>query len=190
MPGRTVVVIVPGLATCVAYAVVGTLQILVWNPLAAVPGLGLPEIYRQMREAREPMAVNLVVIWGVTGVALGLMVGLLGTLRRWSAPRIAALYLCVITLGAPSHVVASFNPGMSLADAFAIGGGDYTIWGAVLYGVSAAALLALIVLLRGARRVALGSEHDGPPPHDPARAARHPRTPRPRPPRRARRRRP
>ncbi|WP_247827195.1 hypothetical protein [Arthrobacter antioxidans] len=151
MPGRTVVVIVLGLAACVAYAVVGTLQILVWNPLAAVPGLDLPEIYRQMREAREPMAVNLVVIWGVIGVALGLAVGLLATLRRWSVLRIAALYLCVITLGAPSHVLASFNPGMSLADAFAIGGGDYTIWGAVLYGVSAVALLALIVLLRGAR---------------------------------------
>jgi hypothetical protein len=53
---------------------------------------------------------------------------------------------------APGHIVAAFAPGMSLADTFMISGGDHAPWGMALYLVSAAALLALIVLIVRAAR--------------------------------------
>lgn len=146
MPGSRVSVTVLGVLACTAYAVVGCLQILVWNPLAAVPGRELGEIHRLMREAREPMAVDSVLIRGALGVVLAVAVAVVGARRRWNTQQFLVTFLGVLVLGAPWYFFASFGPGMSLADAFAIGGGDHAPWGLVLCGVSGMALLLIIAL--------------------------------------------
>lgn len=140
-------VVVAGFLACAAYAVVGSLQILVWNPLAVVPGRELEEIYRLMADAREPMAVALVLIWAALGLLLGASVSVASTVRRyWTTQQVLVLYLGVLVLGGPSYAAASFNPGMSMADAFMTHGGDRTPWGLVLCSISVAALLALVGL--------------------------------------------
>ncbi|MDI2023116.1 hypothetical protein [Paenarthrobacter nicotinovorans] len=136
-----------GLAAIAAFAVVGAFQILVWNPLAAVPGASLDEIHEGLARANESMT------WAFLGTALGAVVVLLsavGSLRRLRT--VVLLDLLILGLGAPSYSLVSFHAGMALADAFFISGGDYAPWGGVLYTVSAAALLAgLIVVVTNGR---------------------------------------
>lgn len=57
------------------------------------------------------------------------------------------LDLLILVLGAPSHWFASFPAGMGIADTYVTFGADHAPWGMVLYAVSAAALVALIVFL-------------------------------------------
>ncbi|WP_247826824.1 hypothetical protein [Arthrobacter antioxidans] len=138
---------VSGLVACIAYAVVGALQILVWNPLAAVPSSSLPDTYRSVEAARESMGVGTVIIWAVVGIALAAAVAGAAQLRRIRLHRsLAALYLTVLALGAPSHFFASVPAGMGLADTFMISGGAYSPWGMMLYLISVAAFLALMLL--------------------------------------------
>ncbi|MDQ0095323.1 hypothetical protein [Paeniglutamicibacter psychrophenolicus] len=139
-----------GLVAC--YAVVGALQILVWNPLAAVPGATLAEIRAQMAGAREHAGTPLVVAWSLTGILLGAGVLVAALRRKISAAGAVTLSLLLIVLGAPSIMVASFPSGMGLADTFGISGGDHAPWGALLYLASAAALLLLLVLFLVRRR--------------------------------------
>lgn len=142
---RAVQAALVGLCVVAGYAVVGALQILVWNPLAAVPGATLGEIHTELAQANETMAVPLVVAWAVIGTALAAVVLLAawrGSIARVRG--VVVLDLLILALGAPSHWFASFPAGMGIADAFATTGGDHTPWGMVLYGVSVAALVALI----------------------------------------------
>ncbi|MFJ4028802.1 hypothetical protein ACIPWF_15620 [Paenarthrobacter sp. NPDC089989] len=135
-----------GFVAVVAYAVIGAVQILVWNPLEAVPGMSLAEIYSTVDRAKESLAIPLVLVWSAIGIALGAAV-LVAALRRPIGVRtVLALVLLVLILGAPSHLMASFPAGMGLADTFAISGGDYSPWGRLLYGVSALSLISLATL--------------------------------------------
>lgn len=59
-----------GFIAVAGYAVVGALQILVWNPLAAVPGATLGEIHAQLEQANETLVAPLVLAWAVIGTAL------------------------------------------------------------------------------------------------------------------------
>ncbi|OIH86183.1 hypothetical protein BLJ79_04780 [Arthrobacter sp. UCD-GKA] len=129
------------------YAVLGALQILVWNPLAAVPGATLAEIRAQMAGAGEYAGTPLVVAWAVTGILLGVGMLVAALLRKLSAAGATVLSLLLFVLGAPSMMVASFPSGMGLADTFGISGGDHAPWGSVLYLASAAALLLLVLFL-------------------------------------------
>ncbi|MGW9550448.1 hypothetical protein ACWG8W_05285 [Citricoccus zhacaiensis] len=131
----------------VAYATVAALQILVWNPLAAVPGMTLGQIRHAMEEANEALHIAPVVI------VLGLGVLLTAVLVTWmvrasgAAVHVVLLGLALVACGAPAYFVASFNAGMSLADAFAISGADVAPWGGVLLQISLVAFVAFWLVL-------------------------------------------
>ena len=144
---RAVRAALAGFGLLAGYAVVGALQILVWNPLAAVPGATLAEIRAQMAGAHENPGTPLVVAWAVAGILCGAGVLVAALRRKISAAGATTLSLLSIVLGAPSLMVASFPSGMGLADTFGISGGDHAPWGSVLYLASAAALLLLVLFL-------------------------------------------
>jgi hypothetical protein len=147
-----------GFVVVAGYAVIGALQILVWNPLAAVPGATLGEIHAQLAQANETLAAPLVLAWAAIGTALAaavLFAAAKGSITRTRG--VVVLDLLILVLAAPSHWFASFPAGMGIADAYATTGGDHAPWGMVLYAVSATVLVALIVfLLVGALTAWLG----------------------------------
>lgn len=135
-----------GYLSVVGYAVAGVFQILVWNPLAAVPGATLDEIHAVMERANESLSAPVVLVWAATGTLLAAAV-LIATLKQSISIKVTTvLYLLLLALGAPSHMMASFPAGMGIADAFATSGGDHAPWGVMLYIVSALAFLALPVV--------------------------------------------
>ncbi|WP_426978891.1 hypothetical protein ACQCSU_06340 [Pseudarthrobacter sp. O4] len=130
-----------------AYALTGTLQILVWNPLAAVPGATLDEIHAGLNEANESLAAPVVIAWAISGVVLAGLVLIRALTQSGSRVKdVLVLDLLLLVLAAPSHWYAAFPAGMGIADAFATSGGDHTPWGMVLYGISAVALSALVAM--------------------------------------------
>lgn len=134
-----------GTVLVTAYALLGALQILVLNPLAAVPGKTLEQIHAEMALMNESLSAGPPIIFAVIGVALALLVGLIAAPRRDATlPALIGAYLGILVAGTPAYFVASFGPGMALADAFGISGADYSSWSRVLYGVSLLALVALI----------------------------------------------
>jgi len=142
---RAVPIVLVGVLATAAFAVVGALQILVWNPMAAVPDMSLPEIRAAMSAADEPLVPAPVYVWALAGPVLALIVGALSILRIPDLPwTIARLFLLIVLLGTPTYVFVSFGPGMSIADTFASSGGDHAPWSRILYGMS---LIALIFLL-------------------------------------------
>ena len=145
--GRAVIAAGVGSAALIAYSIAGAYQSLVWNPLAAVPGATLGEIYAAMDAAGETLGAPRVIAWSAVGVALA-VVGLTGTiLERTPRPRrVVAGYLALLVLAAPSHMFVAFTGGMGIADAFATSGGDHAPWGGMLYAASGLALLALMAL--------------------------------------------
>lgn len=133
-----------GLVIVAGYAAGGALQVLVWNPLAAVPGATLAEIHAGLARENESLAAPAVLTWAVIGVILAALVLAGAVVRRTSRVRnVVLLDLLLLVLAAPAHWFAAFPAGMGLADAFAISGGDHAPWGKVLYLVSAVALAAL-----------------------------------------------
>ncbi|WP_051973088.1 hypothetical protein [Cryobacterium sp. MLB-32] len=142
-----------GFAVVAAYSIAGVLQILVWNPLAAVPGSTLEQIRADMVHANESLTADWVLSWGAIGVVLAAVVLVTALARRSSrTDLVVAAYLVLLVFAAPGHMFVAFAPGMSLADTFMISGGDHAPWGVVLYLVSTAALVALIVqIIRSAR---------------------------------------
>jgi hypothetical protein len=130
-----------------AYSVAGSLQILVWNPLAAVPGATLDEINARMERANDSLAAPMVIAWASIGtlLAAGVLIG--ARAQRLSAEGAQVLNLLITVLAAPSHWFVSIPAGMGIADVFATTGGDHSPWGMVLYGVSAAALAVLVIHL-------------------------------------------
>lgn len=135
-----------GFVFVLGYAVAGVFQILVWNPMAAVPGATLDEIHADMARANESLAAPVVLVWAATGALLAAAV-LMAALKESISTRVTAvLYLLLLGLGAPSHMMASFPAGMGVADAFATSGADHAPWGVVLYIVSTVAFLALLLV--------------------------------------------
>lgn len=138
---------VVGLLIVTGYAVAGAFQVLVWNPLASVPGATLDEIHAGLARANESLAAPVVLAWAVIGAVLAAMV-LIGALMRSISrmKNVVVLDLLLLVLAAPSHWLASFPAGMGIADAFATTGGDHAPWGMVLYAVSAVALVSLAIV--------------------------------------------
>ncbi|MCO1338257.1 hypothetical protein BJH93_05010 [Kocuria polaris] len=87
-----------------------------------------------------------VIGWAAIGIVLAAAVLIAALRRRISTGTALVLSLLLLLLAAPAHWFVSFAPGMMLADTFLIDGGDYAPWGMWLYGVSAAAGVALSVL--------------------------------------------
>ncbi len=143
----TVRVAVVGTTAVVAYAVVAVLQVLVLNPLSAVPGRPLGQIYADVEAAGESMHVGFVIFVLALGPAIG--VALLRRARESSRLVVAGWYLTLVAFGAPAYFWASFGPGMAIADTYLIGGGDSSAWGYVLYASSGLAMVALLAVAAG-----------------------------------------
>jgi hypothetical protein len=136
--------------------VAGVLQIVLWNPLAKIPGLTLPEIHRAMAAADESSSSAMPLAWAVFWVAVAVSLPILcavPNLRRFlPARRIIVLGLVLVGAAASCHWVASFGMGMSLADAFGTSGGDAAPGGAIIALVGQAALVAALFLGLAPRR--------------------------------------
>lgn len=142
---RIVPIVAAGVLITAAYALIGTLQILVWNPMAAVPGMSLQEIKIAMSSANEQLVEAPVYMWALVGPLLALVVGAFAIVKYPDLPwTVTRFFLTIVMLGMPTYFFASFSPGMSIADAFATSGGDHAPWSNILYGMS---LLSLVLLL-------------------------------------------
>ena len=139
---------VTGTVLVIAYAVLAALQILVLNPLAAVPATSLEQIHLAMAAAKETPGVPFVVIVLSIGAAAATALLVLFWRGRSAEPQSAFFaYALLLMFGAPAYFIASFGAGMALADTFLISGGDYSRWSLVLYAVSAAAMLSMLVVV-------------------------------------------
>ena len=159
---RAILIAIVGTLTVTAYAIFAAWHILVLNPLAALPGKTLEQIVAETEAANQPLGQAFTIGVLALGVLIALVLlvsaclgGLTGILPT------AALYSALLALGAPGYFVASFAPGMSLADTYFISGGDASPWAGVLMAVSAAAFLALfcIGVIAIARRSARAAVH-------------------------------
>ena len=103
---RAVIAAVVGSAALAAYSITGAFQTLVWNPLAAVPGATLGEIYTALDDAGESLGAPRVIAWSVVGIALA-AVALRATIlaKAPCASHVIAGYLALIVLTAPSSVI-------------------------------------------------------------------------------------
>ncbi len=136
-----------GVLAVVVYAAWAAVQILVSNPLAAVPGADLDTIYAEMDAVGETMPVGSTLFWLGFGVAIAVTVAIIAVTSRAGATLTAMLMLIVLAFGAPGYFAASFAPGMSIADAFMTGGGDHSPWSWPLYAISLLSAIAVVALL-------------------------------------------
>jgi len=150
---HTATVAIIGVCAVVAYAAWAAVQILVLNPLAAVPDAGLSEIYAQMAAAGETMPIAMPSGILAIGVGLAVTVAVVSIRRRLEPALVAVLFLILLALGSPAYFMASFGPGMNLADAFEISGGDHSPGAVPLYIVSLlSAGVAVGLTVRASRR--------------------------------------
>ncbi|MCC3298987.1 hypothetical protein [Arthrobacter caoxuetaonis] len=146
---HVVPIVLGGVLIISAYALIGALQITVWNPMAAVPGMSLQEIKTAMSSVNEPLVETPVYAWALAGPVLALTVGTFSIVKFPDLPwTITRYFLILIMLGTPTYYFVSFSPGMSLADAFSTTGGDHSPWSRILYGMSILALILLLLTLR------------------------------------------
>lgn len=132
-------------AATLAMTAIGIAHVLVWNPLAKVPGRTLEQIYATMAAAGESPGWAVIGIWAGGAVASAIALVLAATLpakalrARATRRRIVGAGLVGIAGTGISVWVAGFGMGMGLADTFATGGGDAAPGGAalVLLGVLA-----------------------------------------------------
>lgn len=143
---QTLWISIVGVLAVTIYAALAAVQILVLNPLAAAPGRSLDEIHAEMSNAGESlMPGQAFFILGV-GIALAVALAVVAVCTA-AHPLIPAMgFLVLLMLGAGGYFIASFGAGMGLADAFGIGGGDYSPWARPLYAVSALSAVALVVV--------------------------------------------
>lgn len=140
-----------------AFSALGTLQILVLNPLAAAQGLTLPEIHAALAAANEPASPLPVIVFVTIGLALAGSVFAYAIAAQDASPALVTiLALLILAFGAPAYFAASFPMGMSLADTFGISGGDHSGWSIVLYLASTMAfvcaiLVTLVLAIRACR---------------------------------------
>ncbi|WP_322409789.1 hypothetical protein [Microbacterium invictum] len=130
------------------YAVWAYVHIMVLNPLAAVPGLALEEIWREVEQSQGSIHRITVPAFLAVGPLLALVFLVCSQVWLRQRPALVAIaYLGLLVFGAPGEFVASFMSGMNLADAFLISGADYSPWAAPLMIISAVAFVALIAAI-------------------------------------------
>lgn len=141
--GRLVAVV--GALLVTAYAVVGVLQVLVWNPLATVPGRSLAEIHVELDRVGQSFSPVPPLLFGVAGVAIAgwLLVTALRS-RDLSPLHVVIEFSLVLAAGAPALALVSFTPGMQLADGFLTTGGDHAPGAVPLWWTSSAAVVVAI----------------------------------------------
>jgi hypothetical protein len=130
-----------------AYAALAIVQILVLNPLAAAPGRTIEQIRADMAEANEYILTPLVVGMLALGPLIAVTVLLLTIARRDLTPLlVSAAYLALLAFGSVAYFVASFGPGMALADTYFISGADHSPWAQPLFATSAVAFVGLLLV--------------------------------------------
>jgi hypothetical protein len=142
---QTLWISIAGVLAVTAYAALAAVQILVWTPLAAAPGLTLEQIRVELSGAGESVnEVATIVILSV-GVVLALAVAIVAMMTRTAPLAPTMSLLGILMLGGPGFFIASFGPGMALADTFMISAG-ITLPGVVpFYAVSALAATLLVI---------------------------------------------
>mgnify|MGYP001561498086 FL=1 len=142
---QTLWISIVGVLAVTIYAALAAVQILVWTPLASAPGLTLDQIRAELSGAGESLnAPTTIMILGV-GVVLALPLAVIVMTSR-AVPMIAAAgFLSLLMLGAPGFFIASFGPGMALADTFMISAGIY-LPGVRAFYITSASAAALLVL--------------------------------------------
>lgn len=154
-PSAAVGVGVAGTIAVTAYAAWAVIHVLVLNPLAAVSGATLDQIYAEVAAVGESLSEPLVFLVMAVGPVLAVVWLVRAVRRQDSRPLgVAVSYLVLLMLGALAYFVASFGARMALADTYAISGGDHSPWAGPLYLTSGLALLGLLVLaaMRWARQ--------------------------------------
>jgi len=143
---RSRIIALVGTVLVLGYAAFAAVQILVLNPLAAVPGSTLAEIHRDLGDAGESlMPASVFPILGI-GVVLAL-VFLIRMPADAQGPRSTVIaYAVLLMLGAPGYFLASFGAGMALADTYGISGADASSWSMVLFVVSVLSSLTAAAL--------------------------------------------
>ncbi|CAD5141843.1 MULTISPECIES: hypothetical protein [Microbacterium] len=146
VPRPTLWICVAGVLAVTAYAALAAVQILVLNPLAAAPGgLSLDEVRAAMSNAGESLMPQTVLGILGAGVCLGVGTAVVCLLTRAPAVVAGMTFLALLMGGAPAYFVASFGPGMGLADTFGISGADASPWALPLYAVSALSAVGVLV---------------------------------------------
>ena len=135
---RRVPVALGGAALVLAVVVVGAIDLLVWNPLAKVPGTDLATIYRLLAE-RDGFSLDgtlvLTAVWAVFWTVPALLVTALAAHRVGDAftPRRLVIVMLALVGGAIFfRFFTGFAIGMSIADSFATSGNDASLVSAVL----------------------------------------------------------
>jgi hypothetical protein len=170
-PARVGVAVGALAAANLAVVALGTLHLLVWNPLAKVPDRGLAEIYATI--AGRSGVVDLApVVWAVvsTAVTVGVSAGALFAARRGLVNAHQVVTGGLLLVHATSFFLwwAGFGIGMDLADAFATSGADASPIGSLLALTGAACLAAAILMqLRAPSATPADLPDDGPRPVTP-----------------------
>jgi len=139
-----------GVVATVVYAIVALLQILVWNPEAAVPGSAAADVWRAVGEAHQGPPNAFVVGVIAMGPLLAVVLFVVYTVTGAGVWNTVAGYLGLLVAGLPGYFVASFGPGMGLADTYGISGGDFSPGGGVLLAVSMLSVIGLVAIFVGA----------------------------------------
>jgi hypothetical protein len=151
-----------GAVLVITVVVVGAIDLLVWNPLAKVPGMELSTIYATMssRDGFDLTANAVMVsIWAVFWTVPALVVLALAAHRAGTAltPRRLAIVILGLIGGAIFfRFFAGFGFGMSIADTFATNGGDASVVSAVLPYLGQLALAGSALAFGWAPRIAPG----------------------------------
>ena len=142
-----------GTAALLALVVLGTVDMLVWNPLAMVPGAALDEIYAGIGAGLTGDLV-FIIVWAVFWGALGFTPIVL---TRPRFVRLGAHAIVVVTLVLAGAAIffkfwAGFGIGMDIADGFAVSGGNASIVAGLLDLVATLALVSVVLLTVPPRR--------------------------------------
>lgn len=145
-------VAIAGLVSITVLLVLGALDLLVWNPLAKVPGYELSAIYAEMIAADgfDPaLAAQSVAVWGGVWLVAAAAVTVAALTRggAWLTPRrLGILYLSIIGAALFLRLFAGFSIGMSIADTFGTSGGDVSALSQVFHLVGPISFAAALLL--------------------------------------------
>lgn len=141
-----------GVAAAALVLGLGAVDTLVWNPLAKVPGQSIDEIYQTMTAADgfiPRAAMTYVTVWAIFWFLLALGVAALAVSSRgaWLTPRrLGILFLSLIGCALFFRSFAGFGIGMSLADTFAISGGDESALSLVFHVIGPVSIAVAAIL--------------------------------------------
>ena len=143
-----------GTVALLALVTVGAVDLLVWNPLAMVPGLSLAEVYAGIGAGLTGDLV-FIMVWTVFWGALAFTPMVLTRPRfaRFGAHTIVVATLVLAGAAIFFKFWAGFGIGMDIADGFAVSGGDASIVAGLLDLIGTLALVAAVLLTVPPRRL-------------------------------------